>query len=154
MKHGEVVVIYVYYNFTKFHQNRMKNKKRFINSPFFCSEFQSVSRMVKIVHSVPDQLLMIIFTLFLIGVSIVENVLWIQENLECMLIPILGKDHLFVTIVAKDLLIAVIAMPMLNNHIWAKKEFITEILNPNQKLQGWDPPHQMGPICCPFPLLP
>ena len=51
MKLGEVVVIHVYYNFTKFHQNRMKNKKSFINSPFFCSEFQSVSRIVKIIHS-------------------------------------------------------------------------------------------------------
>ena len=51
MKLGEVVVNHVYYNFTKFHQNRMKNKKRFINSPFFCSEFQTVSRTVKIVHS-------------------------------------------------------------------------------------------------------
>ena len=50
MKLGEVVVTHVYYNFTKFHQNRMKNKS-FINSPFFCSEFQSVSRIVKIVHS-------------------------------------------------------------------------------------------------------
>ena len=30
MKLGEVVVIHVYYNFTKFHQNRMKNKKVFI----------------------------------------------------------------------------------------------------------------------------
>ena len=29
----------------------MKNKKSFINSLFFCSEFQSVSRIVKIVHS-------------------------------------------------------------------------------------------------------
>ena len=29
----------------------MKNKKSFINSPFFCSEFQSVSRIMKIVHS-------------------------------------------------------------------------------------------------------
>ena len=47
MKLGEVVVIHVYYNFTKFHQNRMKNKKKsFINSPF-----QSVSRIVKIVRS-------------------------------------------------------------------------------------------------------
>ena len=35
----------------QFHQNQMKNKKVFINSPFFCSEFQSVSRIVKIVHS-------------------------------------------------------------------------------------------------------
>ena len=26
MKLGEVVVIHVYYNFTKFHQNQMKNK--------------------------------------------------------------------------------------------------------------------------------
>ena len=28
MKLGEVVIIHVYYNFTKFHQNRMKNKKK------------------------------------------------------------------------------------------------------------------------------
>ena len=52
MKLGEVVVTHVYYNFTKFHQNWMKNKKRFINSQFFCSEFQSVRRIVKIIHSV------------------------------------------------------------------------------------------------------
>ena len=32
------------YKFTKFDQNQMKNKKSFINSPFFSSEFQSVSR--------------------------------------------------------------------------------------------------------------
>ena len=51
MKLGEVVVIHVYYNFTKFHQNRMKNKKSFSNSLFFCLEFQSVSRIVKVVHS-------------------------------------------------------------------------------------------------------
>ena len=51
MKLGEIVVHMDNYNFTKFHQNRMKNKKRFINSAFFCSEFQSVSRIVKIVHS-------------------------------------------------------------------------------------------------------
>ena len=29
----------------------MKNKKVFINRPFFCSEFQSVRRIVEIVHS-------------------------------------------------------------------------------------------------------
>ena len=50
MKFGEVVATHVYYNFTKFHQNRMRNKKGFFNSPFFCSEFQSVSRIVKNVH--------------------------------------------------------------------------------------------------------
>ena len=49
MKCGDVVVIHVYYNYTKFLQNR--TKKSFINSPFFCSEFQSVSRIVKIVYS-------------------------------------------------------------------------------------------------------
>ena len=58
MKLGEIVVHMGNYNFTKFHQNQMKNKKSFINSPFFCSEFQSVSRIVKIVHSascyIPD----------------------------------------------------------------------------------------------------
>ena len=38
----------------QFHQvssNSDEIKTRFINSPFFCSEFQSVSRIVKIVHS-------------------------------------------------------------------------------------------------------
>ena len=51
MKLGEIVGNNGYYNFTKFHQNQMKNKKSFINSSFFCSEFRSVSRIVKIVHS-------------------------------------------------------------------------------------------------------
>ena len=51
MKHGEIVVLIGYYNFTKFHQNQMKNKKVFINNPFLCSEFQNVSRIVKIAHS-------------------------------------------------------------------------------------------------------
>ena len=39
---------------TYFHQVSSKSdekQKSFINSPFFCSEFQSVSRIVKIVHS-------------------------------------------------------------------------------------------------------
>ena len=38
----------------QFHQVSSKSdekQKSFINSPFFCSEFQSVSRIVKIVHS-------------------------------------------------------------------------------------------------------
>ena len=38
----------------QFHQVSTKSdekQKSFINSPFFCSEFQSVSRIVKIVHS-------------------------------------------------------------------------------------------------------
>ena len=52
IKLGEVVVHNGYYNFTKLHQNQMKNKKSLINNTFFCSEFQSVSRIVKIVHSV------------------------------------------------------------------------------------------------------
>ena len=54
MKLGEIVVHMGNYNFTKFHQNQMKNKFFFINSPFFCSEFQSVSRIVKFVDSVPE----------------------------------------------------------------------------------------------------
>ena len=57
MKLGEIVVHMDNYNFTKFHQNQMKNKKSFINSPFFCSEFQSVSRIVKIIHSAFGKLL-------------------------------------------------------------------------------------------------
>ena len=46
MKLGEVVL--------QFHQVSSKldeKQKSFINSPFFCSEFQSVGRIVKIVHS-------------------------------------------------------------------------------------------------------
>ena len=35
MKLGEVILpMHVYYNFTKFHQSRMKNKTKIINSPF------------------------------------------------------------------------------------------------------------------------
>ena len=41
MKLGEIVAHMDNYNFTKFHQNQIKNKKSFINSPFFRSEFQS-----------------------------------------------------------------------------------------------------------------
>ena len=51
MKLGEVVVIHVYYNFTRFVSKSDEKQKSFINSPFFCSEFQNVSRIVKIVHS-------------------------------------------------------------------------------------------------------
>ena len=53
MKLGEIIVHMDNYNFTKFHQNQSdeKQKKSFINSPFFCFEFQSVSRIMKIVHS-------------------------------------------------------------------------------------------------------
>ena len=53
MKFGEVVVTHLCYNF-QFHQVSSKSDKKqksFINSPFFCSKFQSVSRIVKIVHS-------------------------------------------------------------------------------------------------------
>ena len=48
MKLGEIVV------HMELHQVLSKSdekQKRFINSLFFCSEFQSVSRIVKIVHS-------------------------------------------------------------------------------------------------------
>ena len=47
MKLGEIEVL-------QLHQVSSKSdekQKRFIISPFFCSEFQSVSRIVKIVHS-------------------------------------------------------------------------------------------------------
>ena len=50
MKLCQVVVHMGSYNFNKFHHKRMKQKS-FINSLFFCSEFQRVSRIVKIVHS-------------------------------------------------------------------------------------------------------
>ena len=39
-------------NLGEFHQVSSKSdEKKIINSPVFCSEFQSVSRVVKIVHS-------------------------------------------------------------------------------------------------------
>ena len=40
MKLGEVVVIHVYYNFTKFHQNRMKNKKVLLIARFSVQNFK------------------------------------------------------------------------------------------------------------------
>ena len=46
MKLGEVVVTHMYYNI----KSGWKTKT-FFNSPFFCSDFQSVSRIVKIAHS-------------------------------------------------------------------------------------------------------
>ena len=48
MKLVEIVVHMGNYNFTSKSDEKQKS---FINSPFFCSEFQSVSRIVKIVHS-------------------------------------------------------------------------------------------------------
>ena len=68
MKLGDIIVHMGNYIFTKFHQNQMK-KKSFINSPFFCSEFQSVSRIVKIIHSA----LLHYFSIF--------SLLWIDELL-------------------------------------------------------------------------
>ena len=52
MKLGEVVVSIP--SVLQLHQISSKSdekQKSFINSPFFCSEFQSVSRIMKIVHS-------------------------------------------------------------------------------------------------------
>ena len=52
IKLGEVVVTHVYV--LQFHRvSSILDEKQnsFINSPFFCSEFQSVSRFVKIIHS-------------------------------------------------------------------------------------------------------
>ena len=40
MKLGEVVVIHVYYNFTRFHQNRMKNKKVLLIARFSAQNFK------------------------------------------------------------------------------------------------------------------
>ena len=55
MKLGEIIVHMDNYNFTKFHQNQVEKQKGFINtSNFFTSEFQSVSRIVKIVYSASD----------------------------------------------------------------------------------------------------
>ena len=52
MKLGEIVLYMGNYNFTKVWSKSDDKQKSFINYPFFCSEFQSVSRIVKIVHSV------------------------------------------------------------------------------------------------------
>ena len=52
MKFGEIVVHTQW--LLQLHQVSSKSdekEKSFINSPFFCSEFQSVSRIVKIVYS-------------------------------------------------------------------------------------------------------
>ena len=40
MKHGEVVVIHVSYNFTKFHQIRMKNKNVLLMAHFSVQNFK------------------------------------------------------------------------------------------------------------------
>ena len=40
MKLGEFVVIHVYYNFTKFHQNWMKNKKVLLIAHFSVQNFK------------------------------------------------------------------------------------------------------------------
>ena len=40
-----------HYNFTKISSKSDEKQKPFINSPFLCSEIQSVSRIVKIIHS-------------------------------------------------------------------------------------------------------
>ena len=50
MKLGEIVVHIGNYNFTKVHQNQMKNKKVLLMARFSVQNF-SVSRIVKIVHS-------------------------------------------------------------------------------------------------------
>ena len=50
MKLGKIVAHMDNYNFHVSSESDEKQKS-FINSPFFCSEFQGVSRIVKIVHS-------------------------------------------------------------------------------------------------------
>ena len=49
MKLGEIVVHMDNYNFTSLKSD--EKQKSFINSQFFCSEIQSVSIIVKIIHS-------------------------------------------------------------------------------------------------------
>ena len=51
MKLGKIVVLMDNYNFNQVSSKSDEKQKSFNNSPFFCSEFQSVSRIVKIVHS-------------------------------------------------------------------------------------------------------
>ena len=51
MKLGEVVFIHVYYNFTKFHQNQMKNKKVLLIVRFSVQNCKVSAEFVKIVHS-------------------------------------------------------------------------------------------------------
>ena len=50
MKFGEGVATHVYYKLHQVSSKPDEKQKSFINRPFFCSEFQSVSRIVKIVH--------------------------------------------------------------------------------------------------------
>ena len=55
MKLGKIVLHIC--NYIQLHQVSSKSdekQKSFINSPFFCLEFQSVSRIVKIVHSASE----------------------------------------------------------------------------------------------------
>ena len=52
MKFGEIVVHMDKYNFPKFHQNQMKNKKVFLIAHFSVQNFKASVRIVKIVHSV------------------------------------------------------------------------------------------------------
>ena len=50
MKFGEGVATHVYYKLHQVSSKPDEKQKSFINRPFFCSEFQSVTRIVKIVH--------------------------------------------------------------------------------------------------------
>ena len=54
MKLGEVVVTQLYSQFHQVSSKLDEKQKSFINILFFCSEFKSVSRIVKIIHSASD----------------------------------------------------------------------------------------------------
>ena len=60
MKLGEVVVIHVHYNFTKFHQNRMKNKKVLLIARFSVQNFKlSVESWKSYIHSGIGQIVLL-----------------------------------------------------------------------------------------------
>ena len=54
MKLGEIVVHMANNNFTKFHQNQMKNKKVLLIARFSVQNFKVSVEYVKIVHSGPE----------------------------------------------------------------------------------------------------
>ena len=56
MKFGEVVVTHVYYNFIKFHQNQMKNKKVLLIAHFAVQNFKVSVELWKshIVHKLAN----------------------------------------------------------------------------------------------------
>ena len=60
----------------------MDEKKSFINSPFFCSEFQSVSRIVKIIHSVVGEKYLVLLEEYSEFIGMNDNGFFVLSKLE------------------------------------------------------------------------